>query len=252
MEIENDTTTTIDSTTTLSESGTEPNYWIKDETTVTDEPSSEDDNIEAQPETSVLSDIPLLDIPDKYKDEDGNVDIEKLAKGYKNLASKIGNTKLDIPESINDYNIDENFKSLIPESDMQGFLEEAHSQGFTNSQLNFLLEQFQSQEGELQRAEVAVSTLKEVWGANNYNKNLKLADKAFNAFVDPQDAGEFKNNIAAIKLLAEIGRQMGEASPVRGNSASKQSEAEILEIMRSPKYYSDPSLQKIVMDFYNK
>ncbi len=177
-------------------------------------------------------------IPEKYRvsKADGALDIEasarKVAEAHRHLEQKLGSG--DVPPKtaeeyapkveLDGFNWDE-FKA---DPEMQGFLKSAHSKGITNDQLSFVLAEYLQRAPSLVQGakqlddKAATAELRQEWKTDTeFKQNVGLAFKAFSAFASEADRAridEIGNNPVALRLLANIGKEMQEDSPVSGAS----------------------------------
>ncbi|WP_368913494.1 hypothetical protein [Mixta calida] len=148
----------------------------------------------------------------------------------------------------------------------QEFLKAAHAKGITNDQLGFILNEYAQRAPALVNgaaeldADAAATQLRETWKTDaEFNKNIGLAYRAFNSLADEADKGrmdEIGNNPLVIRMLAKIGAEMQEDTPV-GAGASPQEQQAIKDLMKSPAYTDPkhPDHQRIsaqVRAFYQK
>lgn len=175
-------------------------------------------------------------IPEKYRvtKADGAIDIEasarKVAEAHRHLEQKLGSGDVppNTPEEyapkveMEGFNWDE-FKA---DPEMQGFLKAAHAKGITNDQLSFVLSEYLQQAPKLIGGakqlddKAATAELRQVWKTDvEFKQNVGLAFKAFSAFASEADQAkidEIGNNPIVLRLLANIGKEMQEDSPVNG------------------------------------
>lgn len=213
----------------------------------------------AQPDTSGFL------FPEKYeiKNADGSVDVNastaKLIEGYKNISKKMGETGGLVPDSPEKYKIEFDPEKLgIPntvtadtlqgDEEFQKFLQDAHTAGITNEQINlitgkYLQHTYKMLDSKMQMdADHAQEELSKLWGEDKFEKNLSVAQKALNAFTTPEERkelGALSNNPKFIALLAKVGEHIGEDTPsVQATQAGSRESIDAL--MRSPAYL-DPT-----------
>jgi len=193
-------------------------------------------------------------VPEKFLNEDGEPDFEKLAKSYSALEKKLGNKAAQAPESIDEYEYDFKDPEVVNNEEAQKFKEEALEHGLTKEQYQWLMGYFEQMNEANTKASIdyAENTLKEAWG-DAYEDNLVNARKAYDVFADEDmNIDEIGNNPTIIKLLAKIGAEIGEDSNVNTKAAPAQgmTELEIQELMSSDDYWTNSVKQKIVQDWF--
>lgn len=177
-------------------------------------------------------------IPEKYRvtKADGALDIEasarKVAEAHRHLEQRLGAGDVP-PKSAEEYapKVEAdgfNWSDLKDDPSMQGFLKGAHSKGITNDQLSYILGEYWKTAPELVKGarqlddKAAASELRKDWKTDaEFGQNVSLAFKAFNAFASEADRvriNEIGNNPIVLRLLANIGKEMQEDSPVNGDS----------------------------------
>lgn len=175
-------------------------------------------------------------IPEKHRvtKEDGTLDIEasarKVAEAHRHLEQKLGAGDVP-PKTPEEYapKVEAegfNWNEFKSDPDMQSFLKAAHSKGITNDQLSFVLSEYLQQATKLigganQLDEKAASAeLRKEWKTDaEFKQNVVLALHVFNAFASEADRAkidEIGNNPIVLRLLANIGKEMQEDSPVNG------------------------------------
>ena len=85
----------------------------------------------------------------------------------------------------------------------------------------------------------AVEELRKTWKTDaEYSANVKDAYKAFSQFADPQDLpkmNEIGNNPVVLRMLAKIGKELGEA-PGTPQDAGSTAADDIQTVLRSDAY----------------
>lgn len=200
-------------------------------------------------------------VPEKFRvtGEDGNFDLEasskKLAESYKNLEKiKPQNTpdapdgyKIDFDESIG---LDEDtFNQLVSDESAQAFMKQAHENGLSNEQVNFVVGEYLRRMGGVSQAEndfdigQTEQALSQIWKTKDeFDHNVQLAQAAFNAFVPAQFQQyehEIGQNPAMMAILAQVGKEMQEDSPV--SQSINASIAGDLETLQKSDAYWDKS-----------
>lgn len=222
------------------------------------------DNIEQTVETveenttnnTVLSTTinPTIDttIPDKFKVMDestGTVDykatLAKMNESYTGLEQRLGTGDLP-PKTADEYKIERegfSFDEFKADESNQAFLKAAHEKGITNSQLDFLLSEYDSRAVDLVSTssqldtDTTVETLQSEWG-KDYESNIFNAVKAAKACGISEDQINdplIGNNVAFIKMAAYFGSQITEDKPISiGTPVSE----DISSLMRSEAFFN--------------
>ena len=216
-----------------------------------------------QPEPSLLGKGVEPDnwLPEKFRvtGEDGSFDLEasskKLAESYKNIEKiKPQNT----PESADGYEIkfdesvgldEDTFNQLVSDESAQAFMKQAHENGLSNEQVNFVVGEYLKRMGGMAQAdndfdiEQTKQSLSQLWKTKDeFDHNVQLAQAAFNAFVPvkfQQYEHEIGQNPAMMAILAQVGREMQEDSPV--SQSINASIAGDLETLQQSDAYWDKS-----------
>lgn len=173
-------------------------------------------------------------IPEKYqvKKEDGSLDIEasslKLAEAYGHLEKRMGSGDLP-PKAASEYQIavpDALKDQWNPGEDqkLQDFLGKAQAAGLTQKQLDLVMSSYFETAQDLVggsrqlSADECVAELKSEWKTDDQFKvEVGKAFKAAQAYGD-KDAqaiiNDYGNDPRIIRLLARVGAEVGEDSPV--------------------------------------
>lgn len=216
-------------------------------------------------------------IPEKYRTsgEDGKFNLQdsarKLADAYTHLEKRFGSG--DAPPKTSDEYAPkvevEGFKwdEFKADPEMQGFLKAAHAKGITNDQMGFILGEYMQRASGLVGgaaeldAETATTALRETWKTDaDFQKNIGLAHRAFMSLVDPADKGkmdEIGNNPMVIRMLAKIGAEMGEDTPVGNGEINLEEQQTIRDLMKSeaytnPKHADHERVSAQVKAFYQR
>ena len=201
--------------------------------------------------TSINSTIDTT-IPDKFKVMDestGTVDykatLAKMNESYTGLEKRVGTGDLP-PKTADEYKIERegfSFDEFKADESNQAFLKAAHEKGITNSQLDFLLSEYDSRAVDLVSTssqldtDTTVETLQSEWG-KDFQSNLFNAVKAAKACGISEDQINdplIGNNVAFIKMAAYFGSQITEDKPI--NIGTPVSE-DIQSLMRSEAFFN--------------
>ncbi|MDR1275859.1 MAG: hypothetical protein LBL72_05720 [Candidatus Accumulibacter sp.] len=212
-------------------------------------------------------------IPEKYRvnKPDGSLDVEasakKVSEAYRHLEQRLGARDAP-PKSAGDYapkieNAGFDWDEMKADPKMQGFLKGAHAKGMSNDQLSYVLGEYLKYAPELVRgageidAEAARADLKQSWKSDaEFGRNIGLAWRAFSAFADEADRErihEIGNNPIAIRILANIGKEMREDLPVNavstmGGDGDFRSKAEAMRVELEKLPNSDPRRKRLQED----
>ncbi|EMH4077239.1 hypothetical protein RGI92_000457 [Serratia marcescens] len=216
-------------------------------------------------------------IPEKYRTngEDGKFNLldssRKLADAYSHLSKRFGSGDVP-PKTVEEYSPKveaEGFKwdEFKADPEMQGFLKAAHAKGITNDQMGFILGEYMNRAPALVVGaveldqEAAATELRGTWKTDaEFQKNIGLAHRAFMSLADPADQGkmdEIGNNPMVIRMLAKIGAEMGEDTPVGNGQINLEEQQSIRDLMKSeaytnPKHADHERVSAQVRAFYQK
>lgn len=201
--------------------------------------------------TSINSTIDTT-IPDKFKVMDestGTVDykatLAKMNESYTGLEKRVGTGDLP-PKTADEYKIERegfSFDEFKADESNQAFLKAAHEKGITNSQLDFLLSEYDSRAVDLVSTssqldtDTTVETLQSEWG-KDFESNIFNAVKAAKACgISEEQINDplIGNNVAFIKMAAYFGSQITEDKPI--NIGTPVSE-DISSLMRSEAFFN--------------
>lgn len=187
-----------------------------------------------------------VEIPDKFKNEDGTLNNDGILKSYAELEGKMGGAGAP-PESADKYDVKLDFPdgTKIDEEGQKSFYEACHKAGMTNDQLQLVMNEAgnlfaqASEAKELSAAEV-VAELKEGFGAE-YGDKMISAMNAFNASkASKEDLAIVGNSPAAIRVLAALGANLSEDLLPRGEAPGQgMTEEALVELMNSDAYLKE-------------
>lgn len=192
-------------------------------------------------------------LPEKFRVMKGENEFDfeasarKLAESYAGLEKRVGSGDVP-PKSPDEYTVavPDQFKEHFQEDErFKAFRADAHAQGITQKQFDFMMERYFKVAPELVAGaealtvEQATAELKQGWKTESeYKTQLGHAFMAFDAFAAPADKekiDEIGNNPVVVRLLANIGREMGEAGGIPAGATSGEGE-DIQSLLRSPAY----------------
>lgn len=191
-----------------------------------------------------------IDIPEKFKvvSEDGSTDykstLAKMNESYSYLEKKVGSGEV-VPKTEDDYTIERegfSFEDFKADESNKAFLKSAHAKGITNSQLDFLLSEYDARAVDLVSnssqisTDDVVNTLQQEWGTS-YQDNMFSAIKAAKSAGITQEQlsdPSVGNNISFIKLASYFGSQMTEDKPVQMGTPIS---TDIQSLMRSEAFF---------------
>lgn len=188
-------------------------------------------------------------LPEKFRVLNGDaLDVEasarKLAESYAGLEKRVGSGDVP-PKSPDEYKVEvpEQFADVWDNEKFGAFKAEALAAGLTQKQLDFVLGKYFTVAPDLVAggakydAETATAELRKTWANDaEFTGNLQAAHKAFTAFAgEGDDMDAIGNNPVALRILAKVGKEMGEAGgiPAQATTASAES---VTDLLRSPAY----------------
>jgi len=219
-------------------------------------------------------------LPEKYRvkvegkdDIDFQASARKLGEGYKALEAKLGSGATgSVPENADSYQltvpIDAEGKPLVEGVDLQEFMADpmykalatkAHAAGISNEQMNFFVGEYlqmapQLFEANLQLgADEARQVLSAVWKDEAAMKSgIQRAARAAQGFAAP--AGQpgsfdnvmqkFGNDPDFLALMASIGKEMGEDTPISSDPVAAADWQEQVDTLKADPAYMDKSNPK--------
>jgi hypothetical protein len=191
-------------------------------------------------------------VKDKYKNDAGEFDADKLSEGYANLHKKMSDKGMLAPESVDGYEINlgennpfddealsgvkEAFKEMELPAQFAQPLMEAYAKEL--EQVQTMVKEQLEQGGNFD-ARDTTATLKEAWG-KDFDANLQDANRAISQFYDGDITAHLSlaNNPEFAKFAAAVGRELREdsaAQPTPSRPAVTREEYEA--IMNSPSYW---------------
>lgn len=166
--------------------------------------------------------------------------LAKMNESYTGLEKRVGTGDLP-PKTADEYKIERegfSFDEFKADESNQAFLKAAHEKGITNSQLDFLLSEYDSRAVDLVSTssqldtDTTVETLQSEWG-KDFESNIFNAVKAAKACgISEEQINDplIGNNVAFIKMAAYFGSQITEDKPISiGTPVSE----DISSLMRS-------------------
>lgn len=186
---------------------------------------------------------PMMRVPDKFLNEDGEPDYEKLTKSYNNLEKLKGNVSA-APEDIAGYEIPEelmNNEYVDFSDDSMGELRtEAMKLGISNEQMNFFLEQHANTMSQfVPTSEQLETQLKDAWGDDEaFASNINAASQVLDTLGSDISSDEIVGNLPLIKFAAIVAKEMNQDTPdIKPNANSAGTEEELNDLMASPEYW---------------
>lgn len=191
-------------------------------------------------------------IPEKFRVLNGEaLDVEasarKLAESYTGLEKRVGSGDVP-PKTAEEYavSVPDQFKEDWAEDDrFKAFKSDALAAGLTQKQFDFVVGKYFGvvpelvQGGQQVTMDKASEELRGTWKTDaEFNANVKDAYKAFSAYASPEDQAridELGNNPVALRILAKIGKEMGEAGGIPSQGASTGVDS-VQDLMRSDAY----------------
>lgn len=206
----------------------------------------------AKAEAPAPATAPADFIPEKFRVMNGDaLDMEasarKLAESYSGMEKRFGSGDVP-PKTADDYavTIPEAFKEVWTEDDrFKSFKSDAVAAGLTQKQFDFVVgKYFDTVPGLIQGAAEldaakATETLREVWKSDaEFKTNVGDALKAFEKFADPQDLAQIDaigNNPIVLKILAKVGKELGEAGGIPVDSGNTGAD-NVQDLLKSDAY----------------
>jgi hypothetical protein len=224
---------------------------LLDDATPTETP-----DVEASSEES--SDSATYEIPDKFMNDDGDVNIEALVKSYTNLEQKMG-TKIGA-ESIDEYDYEFQHEGVFQTEgeEFDAFRQQMLDLGLSKDQYSGLMGIYEDTTMDLieqlaPTPERAQEALSEVWG-DDFEANLQDARAAYDAFApEDMDINTIGNNPEILQILANIGRLMHEDTGLNNGTAVPNSgltELEVQEMMNRDDYWTNAEVQRQVAEYF--
>lgn len=172
-----------------------------------------------------------------------------MAQGYSALEKRMHAGDAP-PKSPDDYTPDlpdgMTLETLKADPMFSGFLKGAHSKGMTNSQVSYILGEFQQRMALLDQQRndpgVAEAELQKVWTTPQaMTKGLQDSYRAVRAFAENDEhasaiESKFGNDPDFIRFMAKVGGELGEDKPTAGLTPL---EAETLETLKAHPAYFD-------------
>lgn len=185
-------------------------------------------------------------VPDKFKDETGELKLKEIAKSYANLEKRLGAGDAP-PKTPDEYKLDYKLPEgvAINKENEKGFLAACHAQGMTNKQVQFVMDKYAGLIGDQVKntdtKPKAEAELKKAWG-EQFGEKVTLAQKAFKALpqdeVNVKSLAKIANNPGFVSLLAYIGKGLKEDVPPVVNGGNRGGDDEIQAAMRSEPYWN--------------
>jgi hypothetical protein len=191
-------------------------------------------------------------IPEKFRVMNGDtLDIEasarKLAESYSGMEKRFGSGDVP-PKSADDYavTVPEAFKEVWAEDDrFKAFKADAIGAGLTQKQFDFVVGKYFAVVPELVQgaaqldATKASEELRQVWKSEaEFKTNVGDALKAFEKFADPTDLAridDIGNNPVVLRILAKVGKELGEASGIPNDSGNTGAD-NVQDLLKSDAY----------------
>lgn len=191
------------------------------------------------------------EIPDKFhvKREDGTLDeqatLGKFLNSYQELEKRMGSGEAP-PKDETGYKLDysgfpEGFQINVEAE--KRLLKRMHGGGLSNKQVQTVIDHFGEllKEGAATKAsqtQAKMEALKTEW-ATAFDANLTDAYNAFNAYADDQDRADIKdigNNVAMLRILAKIGKELKEDRHIQSEVIISEEDAE--QLRKSEAYWN--------------
>lgn len=197
-------------------------------------------------------------LPEKYRvtDEAGTLDeaasSRKLADAYRALETKLGKAASLPPATPDEYKLEppegvegEAFEQFTGDELFKAFAKDAHEQGLSNEQLQFVVGKYLAIAPNLMRADAQLSTeearakLEQVWEGDDLMKNLGSAARAIKAYGAQGDAettgsaerlmDKYGNDPDFAVFAANVARELGEDKLPGGSAPSADMDIEAMQ-----------------------
>ena len=215
----------------------------------------------AQEDTSVGQ---PADVPDKFRLEDGSVDVNGMLASYAELEQKLAGGEAEPAQETT-----QNSQDALSEENLQVYTQEVAEHGNLTEESYAALEEYgyprdlvaQYVAGQQAQAAVAQQELlTPVGGMEGYGKLTEWADKnlseqeisAYDAVMNSGNHSQMQMNIQG--LYARFQQATGIPSLIQGDTGSTsassgyRSWSEVTEAMRNPLYQKDPAYRRDVQN----
>lgn len=217
---------------------------------------------------------PAVTVPEKFqvKNEDGTVNHEatalKLAESYTAAEKRIGSGEVP-PKTADEYKFSvpkplEGAWDMAADQQLKDFASKAHAAGFTQAQMDLVIETYGDLASGLVQGAQAMSAadctkaLKETWTDDaTYKAETDAAARAMRAYggdqIEPFLA-KYGNDPDFIRMMAKIGHEVKEDTPL---DPGKVLGNQTIEELEKSKAYTDPtdpqhaSVSAKIRDYYN-
>lgn len=186
-----------------------------------------------------------IEIPDKFKNEDGTLNTQGVLKSYGELEKKLGAHGTP-PEKPEDYKIEDKFPEGL-EVNAEGrtaFLAKCHERGMTNEQVQFIMDEYAeivtvAAVEATNTREGTIEKLKKLYG-DDYHEKMASAMNAFKAAgVEGVSLNDVGNHPGMIQILSVLGANLTEDQIPRGlPSVGGMSEGDLHKLMASEAYWN--------------
>ena len=187
-----------------------------------------------------------IEIPAKFKNEDGTLNEQGVLKSYGELEKKLGAHGTP-PATAGDYKIEDKFPEGL-EVNAEGrtaFLAKCHERGMTNDQVQFIMDEYAgivsvATVEATETREGTIEQMKKLYG-DDYHEKMASAMNAFRAAgVEGISINDVGNNPAMIQILSVLGANLTEDQIPRGfPTGGGMSEGDLHKLMASEAYW-DP------------
>lgn len=197
------------------------------------------------------------EVPQKFLNEDGEVDIDKLNKSYLALEKRLG-APPEVPNDPSEYEYD--FGDVeVNQEEADQFKQAAHEMGITKQQYQWLMDTYKGmvEQGQYSNIEASTESLKEAWG-DSFDQNLNAANKAIAEYspegVDIRDYPHLANDPVFAQIMAKIGSELsGDSAPSPTDSiGGGYTKLDIQKMMADSDFGYNKEKQRIVSDWYKR
>jgi len=181
-------------------------------------------------------------VPNKFKDADGTIDVKAVAKSYVNLEKFRGEAA---PKTAAEYKLDLKLSDEVQlnEEVHKEFLNDCLAAGMNSKQVQAVIDRALNFTGKEIRAQAqtkdnTIAALKQAWG-KDYDVNIQSAQRAFGAAIGEEFTAEERqravNDPLLIKILSKFGGGLKEDTPPLGVGVSAAEDVGAL--MKSEAYW---------------
>lgn len=189
---------------------------------------------------------------DRFRKDGGEVDTAKLAKSYRELEKKLGQSsdpEMETPETEEGYEVSNKLpEGMDPNAvGLKQLVSELHKRKANKAVVKYITEAYTDMiaqgvqlQGQLKQAQLqeTEAKLRERWGVD-FDREAARAQLAFRSVADEEDmrsTADLASNPVVMKLLAKFGRKLEEDSPAQSGTGLPQED--VKSMMKSEAYWN--------------